>query len=248
MKTYFHRLYQPDRIIISAAGNVGHSDIIDRVGPAFETIKPGNAIAERITPQSRSLVDLNHKDLEQVHICLGAPGLSITDPRRYAYSLLNTILGGNMSSRLFQEIREKRGLAYTVYSFITSHVDTGMFGIYLAVDPARALEATELVLNEIEKLGAEPVTATELQGAVEYTKGSLLLASESNDNQMVRTAQNEIHFNRIIRLSEVIKKIESVTAAEILKLSKSLFANNQMSLTLLGPVKARKPFEDLLYS
>jgi predicted Zn-dependent peptidase len=123
MKTYF-----------SAAGNVEHTDIIDRVGPAFETIKPGNGIAERITPQSRSLVDLNHKDLEQVHICLGAPGLSITDPRRYAYSLLNTILGGNMSSRLFQEIREKRGLAYTVYSFITSHVDTGMFGIYLAVD------------------------------------------------------------------------------------------------------------------
>jgi predicted Zn-dependent peptidase len=247
MKTYFHRLYQPDRIIISAAGNVEHRDIVDRVGPAFETIKPGSGIAERITPQSRSLVDLNHKDLEQVHICLGAPGLSITDPRRYAYSLLNTILGGNMSSRLFQEIREKRGLAYTVYSFITSHVDTGMFGIYLAVDPARALEATDLVLNEIDKLGANPVTATELIGAVEYTKGSLLLASESNDNQMVRTAQNEIHFNRIIRLPEVIKKIESVTAAEILELSRSLFENNKLSLTLLGPVKDQKPFEDLLY-
>jgi len=248
MKTYFHRLYQPDRIIISAAGNVEHSDIIDRLGPAFETIKPGNAIAERITPQSRSLVDLNHKDLEQVHICLGSPGLPITDPRRYAYSLLNTILGGNMSSRLFQEIREKRGLAYTVYSFITSHVDTGMFGIYLAVDPARALEATDLVLNEIDKLGAKAVTATELRGAVEYTKGSLLLASESNDNQMVRTAQNEIHFNRIIRLPEVIKKIESVTTAEILELSKSLFENNKMSLTLLGPVKDRKPFEDILFT
>jgi predicted Zn-dependent peptidase len=152
-----------------------------------------------------------------------------------------------MSSRLFQEIREKRGLAYTVYSFITSHVDTGMFGIYLAVDPARALEATDLVLNEIDKLGAKAVTATELRGAVEYTKGSLLLAAESNDNQMVRTAQNEIHFNRIIRLPEVIKKIESVTAAEILELSKSLFENNKMSLTLLGPVKDQKPFEDLLY-
>ena len=248
MKTYFHRLYQPDRIIISAAGNVEHSDIINRVGPAFETIKPGNGIAERITPQSRSLVDLNHKDLEQVHICLGAPGLSITDPRRYAYSLLNTILGGNMSSRLFQEIREKRGLAYTVYSFITSHVDTGMFGIYLAVDPARALEAADLVLNEIDKLSAKAVTAMELRGAVEYTKGSLLLASESNDNQMVRGAQNEIHFNRIIRLPEVIKKIEAVSAAEILELSKSLFENNKMSLTLLGPVKDEKPFEDILYA
>ncbi|MEJ2219926.1 MAG: pitrilysin family protein [Desulfobacterales bacterium] len=248
IKTYFHRLYQPDRIIISAAGNVEHADIIERVGPAFESIKPGNGIAERITPRSRSLVDLNHKDLEQVHICLGAPGLSITDPRRYAYSLLNTILGGNMSSRLFQEIREKRGLAYSVYSFITSHVDTGMFGVYLAVDPARALEAANLVLNEIDKLSTQPVTAAELQGAVEYTKGSLLLASESNDNQMVRSAQNEIHFNRSIRLSEVIKKIESVTAAEILALAESLFKTDRMSLTLLGPVKDKKPFEDMLYS
>jgi predicted Zn-dependent peptidase len=247
IKTYFHRLYQPDRIVISVAGNVAHTDIVDRVGPAFESIKPGNGIAERITPQSRSVVRVHHKELEQVHICIGAPGLSITDPRRYAYSLLNTILGGNMSSRLFQEIREKRGLAYTVYSFITSHVDTGMFGIYLAVDPTRAIEATDLVLNKIRKLSAEPVTATELQGAVEYTKGNLLLASESNDNQMVRSAQNEIHFKRIIGLPEIIKKIESVGAAEILDLSKSLFKKNKMSLTLLGPVKSKKPFEDMLY-
>jgi predicted Zn-dependent peptidase len=248
MKTYFHRLYQPDRIVISVAGNAAHTDVIDRVGPAFESIKPGNGIAERITPQSRSHVEVHDKDLEQVHICLGAPGLSITDPRRYAYSLLNTILGGNMSSRLFQEIREKRGLAYTVYSFVASHVDTGMFGIYLAVDPTRAFEATDLVLNVVGKLGAEPVTATELQGAVEYTKGNLLLASESNDNQMVRSAQNEIHFNRIIRLPEIIKKIESVSAAEILELSKTLFTKNKMSLTLLGPVKNKKPFEEMLYN
>mgnify|MGYP000388008663 CR=1 FL=1 len=234
--------------MISAAGNVDHTHLVARLGPAFESIKPGNATTERITPQSQGLVNLTYQDLEQVHICLGMPGLSIKDPRRYACSLLNTILGGNMSSRLFQEIREKRGLAYTVYSFITSHVDTGMFGIYLAVDPARALDATDLVLNEIEKLCAKPVTATELRGAVEYTKGSLLLASESNDNQMVRSAQNEIHFNRIIRLPEVIKKIESVTAAEILELSKSLFENNKMSLTLLGPVKDKKPFEDILYA
>ena len=247
IKKYFHRLYQPDRIVISAAGNIAHTEIIDRVGPAFESVQPGNGIAERVTPQSRSQVDLNYKDLEQVHICLGALGMPITDPRRYAYSLLNTILGGNMSSRLFQEIREKRGLAYTVYSFITSHVDTGMFGIYLAVDPARALEATELVLNEIDKLSTEPITAAELQGAIEYTKGSLLLASESNDNQMVRNAQNEIHFNRHIRLQEVIKKVESVTVSEILELSQSLFENRKLSLTLLGPVENKKPFKGILY-
>jgi predicted Zn-dependent peptidase len=248
IKIFFHRLYQPDRIVISVAGNVEHANITDRVGPAFESIRPGNGIAERLAPPGQSLVDLNHRELEQVHICLGTPGLSITDPRRYAYSLLNTILGGNMSSRLFQEIREKRGLAYTVYSFISSHVDTGMFGIYFAVDPKRALETTELVLNEINKSRNESVAAGELQGAIEYTKGSLLLASESNDNQMVRTAQNEIHFNRDITLQQVIETIESVTVEEILDLAQSLFEKKKMVLTVLGPVQDKKPFEDTLYS
>jgi predicted Zn-dependent peptidase len=123
-----------------------------------------------------------------------------------------------------------------------------MFGIYLAVDPARALEATDLVLHEIDKLSTEPVTATELQGAVEYTKGSLLLASESNDNQMVRSAQNEIHFNRDIPLQEVIEKVESVTAADILDLAQNIFESNQTVLTVLGPVQDKKPFENLLYT
>jgi predicted Zn-dependent peptidase len=248
IKKFFHRLYQPDRIVISVAGNVAHTSLTDRVGPAFESIRPGNGITERLTPPGQSLVDLNYRELEQVHICLGTPGLSITDPRRYAYSLLNTILGGNMSSRLFQEIREKRGLAYTVYSFITSHVDTGMFGIYFAVDPKRALETMDPVLNEIHKLRNEAVTAAELQGAVEYTKGSLLLASESNDNQMVRSAQNEIHFNRDMALQEVIEKVESVTIAEILDLAQSIFKKKKMVLTMLGPVQDKKPFEDILYT
>ena len=247
IKNYFHRLYQPDRIVVSVAGNVDHKHLTDRLGPAFESIQPGNGITERITPQSRGLVDLNYQDLEQVHICLGTLGLSIKDPRRYACSLLNTILGGNMSSRLFQEVREKRGLAYTVYSFTMSHADTGMCGIYLAVDPTKALETTGLVLKELDKLSAKSVSAAELKGAVEYTKGSLLLASESNENQMVRGAQNEIHFNRDIKLQEVIEKVESVTAADILELSKSLFVSNRMGLTLLGPVKDKKPFEDILY-
>jgi predicted Zn-dependent peptidase len=248
IKNFFHRLYQPDRIVISVAGNVEHPRITDRVGPAFESIRPGNGIAKRLAPPGQSLVDLNYRELEQVHICLGTPGLSITDPRRYAFSLLNTILGGNMSSRLFQEIREKRGLAYSVYSFIAAHVDTGMFGIYFAVDPKRALETTELVLNEIHKLSKASVAAGELQGAIEYTKGSLLLASESNDNQMVRNAQNETHFNRNINLSEIIEKIESVTLEEILDLAQSLFEKEKMVLTVLGPVQDKKPFKDILYS
>ena len=240
IKKFFSRLYQPERIVISAAGKLDHHHLVDLVQPAFETIQSGNGIPQRITPQGCSVVDLTHRDLEQMHICLSAKGLSITDPRRYTFSLLNTILGGNMSSRLFQEVREKRGLAYSVYSFISSHGDTGMFGVYVGVAPERAQETTQLVLNEIHRLRKERVDISELKGAIEYTKGGLMLASESIDNQMVRSAQNEIHFGCEIPLQKIIDKVESVTREDIMALANDLFHPRQMALTLLGPVKNNK--------
>jgi len=247
IKAFFNRFYQPERMVISLAGNVDHHRIVDLIGPAFESIHPGNGFPERVTPEAHCAVDLNQRELEQVHICLGTKGLPITDPNRYAFSLLNTILGGNMSSRLFQEVREKRGLAYSVYSFVSSHVDAGMFGVYLAVEPKRVLETTELVLNEIRRLNSEPVDAAELEGAIEYTKGSLLLATESSDNQMVRAAQNEIHFGGEIPLQEIIDKIDAVRADEIRTIAADLFNSKQTVLTLLGPVDDdQKAFEDLL--
>jgi predicted Zn-dependent peptidase len=248
IKDFFLRLYQPDRIVISAAGNLDHNRLVEMVGPVFESIKPRDGFPLRTTPRGRSVVDLNHRNLEQMHICLSAPGLSITDPRRYACSLLNTLLGGNMSSRLFQEVREKRGLAYSVYSFISSHVDTGMFGFYMGVDPQRARETTRLVLHEIEKMKNVAVDSSELKGAIEYTKGSLLLSSESGDNHMVRCAQNEIHFGDDISLQTIIEKIEAITPDDILDLANELFERNLMTLTLLGPVgEAKKEFEEILF-
>jgi predicted Zn-dependent peptidase len=240
IKNFFHRLYQPERIVISAAGNLDHHRLVELVQPAFEAIKPGNAFPRRVTPEGCSVVDLNHRDLEQMHVCLNAKGLSITDPRRYTFSLLNTILGGNMSSRLFQEVREKRGLAYSVYSFISSHGDTGMFGVYVGVAPNRALETSRLVLDEINKLRKERVETLELKGAIEYTKGGLMLAAESNDNQMVRSAQNEIHFGYEVPLQEIIAKVEAVTPDDILELANELFDSRQMALTLLGPMDGGK--------
>ena len=248
IEKFFHRLYQPDRIIISAAGNLDHQRLVELIKPVFETIQPSSEFPLRVTPQGCAVVNLNHRSLEQLHICLSAPGLSITDPRRYAISLLNTILGGNMSSRLFQEVRERRGLAYSVYSFLSSHVDTGMFGFYMGVDPKQAEETTRLVLNELDKIKEAPVEPSELKGAMEYTKGSLLLASESADNQMVRSAQNEIHFGDEIALQAIIENIESVTSPEIQDLADDLFNRKQMTLTLLGPLNAdKKEFEEILY-
>jgi predicted Zn-dependent peptidase len=248
LKKFFRRLYQPDRILISAAGNIEHDFLVDLVRPAFETIPAGKDFPRRLTPPDRSGVDFNHRDLEQMHICLSTKGLAITDPRRYPFSLLNTIVGGNMSSRLFQEVRERRGLAYSVYSFISSHVDSGMFGFYTGVDPKRARETILLILDEIVKLKTEPVKKSELKDAIEYTKGSLLLASESADNHMVRNAQNEMHFGGDITLQEIIEKIEAVTVDDILVLADELIDPAKMTYTLLGPVDGHKvELEEILF-
>jgi predicted Zn-dependent peptidase len=246
IKRFFHRFYQPERIVISVAGNLDHSHFMDIAGPAFESIRPGDPFPQRTEPDERCTVNLHYKDLEQVHICLGTKGLSITDPRRFAYSLMNTILGGNMSSRLFQEIREKRGLAYAVYSYVSSFVDTGMFGAYAGVSPVSMKQSIQLILKEIFKIKETRVDASELHYAKEFTKGNLMLASESNDNQMVRMAQNETHFGRYVPLEEIINNVDAVTEDDILQLAEDLFQDNRFSVTLLGPVEDEHLLDDIL--
>ena len=223
IKDYFTHRYQPQRTVISIAGNIEHNHILDIVGPAFESLERGSGFPNRITSEVKSGVNVYEKDLEQVHICVSMKGLPLTDQKRYAFSLLNTLIGGNMSSRLFQEIRERRGLAYSVYSFISSYTDTGMLGAYVAVDPSNAVEAADVIIKEISRIKKHAVDSGELKDAIEYSKGCLLLASESTDNQMFRQAQNEIHFGRFVPLDEVISDIESVKEEGILNLARNLF-------------------------
>jgi predicted Zn-dependent peptidase len=247
LKKFFSRLYQPDRIIIAASGNLSHQQIVDLVGMEFEKIEPGTGFPERIQPKTQTGIYLHHRELEQSHICLSTPGLSIHDPRRFAGSLLNTIVGGNMSSRLFQEIREKRSLAYTVYSFVSAYVDAGMFGAYAAVEPGNSFETVRFMQDELIRFLDTTVTESELTDAKEFTKGSLLLAAESTDNQMVRLAQNEMHLERYVPLSEIIAEIESVTPEDILALARELFADRSMALTVLGPSPDQSGFQEALF-
>jgi predicted Zn-dependent peptidase len=236
IKAFFNQFYHPERIIITVAGNVEHDRIVAMVGPAFESIQNGHTLPKRVCPQVKPTPQALHRELEQIHICLSTLGLSITDPQRFTFSLMNTILGGNMSSRLFQEIREQRGLAYSVYSFMSSHMDTGMFGVYAGVNPADVNQTIELLVDAMKKLAHNPVSAAELKDAKEYTKGNLCLATESVDNQMVRMAQNEIYFHDYISIQSVIDNIEAVTVDEIQNLAAVLFKPEQASLTLLGMV------------
>ncbi|MDJ0853713.1 MAG: pitrilysin family protein [Desulfobacterales bacterium] len=246
VRGFFQRCYQPERIVVAAAGRVEHQAMVDLISPAFESVVPGNGFPERTTPEPRPLVDVCHRQLEQAHICLSTPGIATTDPRRYAFSLMNTIFGGNMSSRLFQEIREKRGLAYSVYSYISSFEDTGMFGAYAGVEPAKALEVTALIMAGLRRLENEPVSPAELRDAQEYTKGSMLLAAENTDNQMVRLAQGEINFGRHIPLADVVERIEAVSVEDIQDLATTLFQNDPFVLTVLGPLTDKDAFTTLV--
>ncbi len=245
IKAFFRRFYQPERIIVSAAGNVDHRRFVDLVGPGFGTIEAGGDFPERHPPTGRSRVELCTRDLEQIHLCLATRGLAITDPQRYAFSLMSAILGGNMSSRLFQEIRERRGLAYSVYSFAHAYIDSGMCGACAGVDPHNARESIRLIRKALRTLREVPVGEGELRDAKEYTKGNLLLAAESNDNQMVRLAQNEFHFGRQIPLEEVVTKVEAVTADDIHRLARRLFKPGETALTVVGPVSDTCQFENL---
>ncbi len=235
IKRFFKKLYQPDRIVIAVAGNVAHDRVVKMVGPVFEAIAPGDGFAPRSTPINGCDTVRKHRDLEQAHICLGMHGLSVTDPRRFAASLISTILGGNMSSRLFQKIREEQGLAYSIYSFLTAYADTGMLGVYTAVSPEDVLACIDLVMEQIRLLKQIPVPPEVLKDAKEFIKGNLLMAEESPDNQMVRLAQNEFFFGRYIPIQTVIDKIDAVAVDDLLALADSQWGNGNAALTLLGP-------------
>jgi len=150
--SYVDRFYGPENVIVSAAGNIQHETLVSYFRPLFEKLKPGNQINKRIPPQSNSGISCHQKAHEQVHICLGAEAPSLRDDRRFACTLFNILLGGNMSSRLFQEIRENRGLAYTIYSFLSSYCDSGIFGVYLATDNGNINPSLETIHREIRKI------------------------------------------------------------------------------------------------
>lgn len=246
IKRYFSRAYQPERIVITAAGNLEHGSFVESIAHAFEVIRKGDNFPERSKPTMDWAATTHPKKLEQAHICVGTRGVHTTDPRRHACALLNVVLGGNMSSRLFQEIRERRGLAYAIYSFVSSYHDSGLMGVYVGVDKSNTQEVLRVIVKEMKRLKEKPLDGSELRHAKEYLKGGLYLAVESTDNQMSRLAYNEINFGRYIPLEELIDNIEQVTAEDILMLAREAFHDKAVSLSLLGPVDEEAPLDEIL--
>jgi len=232
---FFKDNYPPDRIVVCAAGNLEHRQVVDMIERTFGKISKSEKARGRSKPDPISTTNIRKRDLEQVHFCLGTRGLQYNHSLRFASYILNTILGGGMSSRLFQEIRENRGLAYSVYSYLPTYIDSGLVVVYAGTNEDSFQEVIELVLNEFDHLKKEPLKNEELETAKEQLKGNLLLSLESSDNLMTRLAKNEIYFQSYLPVGKILKGIDEVKEETVRQLANEIFDERLFCLTVLGP-------------
>lgn len=228
--------YPPDRIVVCAAGNLEHRQVVEMIERTFGQITKSDKTRGRSKPDPISTTNIRKRDLEQVHFCLGTRGLQYNHSLRFTSYVLNTILGGGMSSRLFQEIRENRGLAYSVYSYLPTYIDSGLMVVYAGTNEDSFQEVIELVLKEFDHLKKEPFKNGELETAKEQLKGNLLLSLESSDNLMTRLAKNEIYFQSYFPVGKILKGIDEVTEETVRQLANEIFDERLFCLTVLGPM------------
>ena len=240
---FFQAGYGGGDLVLTAAGNLKHQKLTELVRRAFGSLAGRSVRGPLDIPEARSGRALLRKELEQVHLIVGAPAPSAVDPDRHAAFLLNAVLGGSMSSRLFQEIREKRGLAYDVGSYLAPYRDAGMFGVYAGTDGARVREVLGLIREGLERSGAERLTEKELRSAKELIKGNFLLGMESTDNRMTGLAKNEIYFGRQMTPEEIIERIDAVGCEEMRSLAARMFRPETLTVAALGPASE----EDLAF-
>jgi predicted Zn-dependent peptidase len=222
-------------IVFSAAGNLDHSQFAEEVAGKFSGLAGGETLHELSAPEpSARIVLRNKKSLEQVQICLGVPAPPITDDNRYATLILNTVLGGGMSSRLFQTIREERGIAYSIYSDLSPYRDTGTLCVYAGASAGNAIEVVDLILAEFRNLKEETLTEEELTRAKDQLKGNILLGLESSNSRMANLARQEMYFHQFFSVDEIIARIDAVEAAQVQAMAQRLFDPERVAVTLLG--------------
>lgn len=233
---YYRSFYTPDNIVIAAAGNVDHDMLVTMVMRFFGGMTGKKAIKSPQEPPVLSPVKtLQPKDIEQIHLCLGTLSVPQNSPDMYKIHILNNVLGGGISSRLFQSVREDRGLAYSIYSYQTNYSDTGLFTVYAGTRPANADEVVQLILANLSEMKHHGITADELKKSKEQLKGNLLLGLESSSSHMSRIGKMEITLGKFIPLDEVVEKIDKVTLADVKEVAGRLFKENLLCFTAVGP-------------
>jgi len=232
------RFYFSQGVVIAAAGKVNHDLLVDYLKPFFASLPAKrDGIPPRRTPPMNPQISCFPKQIEQVHLCLVAPASSLSGKERFAEAVFNTILGGNMSSRLFQEIREKRGLAYSLYSYASAFADTGLIRIYVATDKDSVSQVLELINSIITDIQQGVLSQRDIDEAKDYLAGGLVLGTESTNTLMMRLAKNEYVFGRYISDDELIREIEGVTLDEVIDTATRMFSAGKVSLTVLGPME-----------
>jgi predicted Zn-dependent peptidase len=248
IQSYYKKVYAPANMLVTAAGNMTHAGLVKLVRQHFDELEPGANAARDTIPNTHARISLrNKKSLEQVHLCLGVPSYPLPHEKRFACYVLNTLLGGGMSSRLFQNIRERQGLAYAVFSELSPYRDTGCLTIYAGTSLGSARKVVESILKEFRDLKQEPVGAEELRRAKDHLKGSLMLGLESTSSRMSNLARQEMYFGHFFSLDDLVESIEAVNASEVQSIAQTFFDPKQIAVTVLGNLeKFKLTREDLV--
>jgi len=238
---FFRSVYRPGNIVIAAAGHLEHDATSRLVGRHFGELAPGGGARNGGPPRPASrIVTRSKKELEQVHLCLGTPAYPQAHDDRYAVYILNTVLGGSMSSRLFQNVREKRGLVYSISSGVSAYSDAGTLTIYAGTSLDSVDEVVRLSLDELRRMKGEALPADELRRAKDHLKGSLMLSLENTGSRMSHLARQEIYFGRTFKLDEILEGIESVSDGDVPRIAADLF-RGEVTMSLLGNLGRYRP-------
>ena len=246
LRSYFVNAYTPRNLIISAVGNLEHARLMDLVHEKFGTLTGDGAGGAEQAPEVVPKIVIRNKELEQSHLCLGASSYPQNHDDRYSSYVLNTLLGGSMSSRLFQNVREKRGLAYAVFSGLSAYRDAGSFTIYAGCSNEAVGEVIDLVVEELRGMKSVAVPDAELRRAKDHLKGSLMLSLENTASRMSHIARQEIYFERQFGLDETLQGIERITPDDVRRVATELFKDGSLAATVLGNVNGLKVTRDRL--
>jgi predicted Zn-dependent peptidase len=239
VRRFWKNHYVPGNFIVAAAGNLEHDQVAQWVSEWMDTgpgVLPGRGAVRpgRLPPEAGAGVSIRRRPTEQAHICVGTAGLARSDPRRFAFGVVNDAIGGGMSSRLFQEIREKRGLVYSVFSYHSMFAETGMFVTYAGTTPARAGEVLDLIRKELDDVAEKGITGAELDRAKEHMKGSMVLSLEETSGRMSRLGKSELAHGEILTVDDVLERIDAVTADECRDIAEVVLTRPR-ALSVIGP-------------
>ena len=244
IQNYYKAWYRPRNMYFSVAGNFDEAAVQDQVFHELGGLPPSSSMKHSGPPDFCAGMEVVERDIAQNHFCLGFPGPTVSDSRRYVYDILSGVLGGGSTSRLFERIREDEGLAYSIYSFHASYFTAGTLGVYAAVAPENFEKTLGLVFEEIRKLRDHPISETELDNHREQLKGSMLMSLESTSSRMTRMAKSMIYYKKLLSIQAVIKALDAVTVADVNQLAQDIFQPGTCAMLVLGPITA-SPIKDI---